>query len=121
MTRRIKISYQIVTPESAEQGDVEEIGWSDEEGIEIEPDEIAIEYYEGFFEAVVGMVEDLITDRSGGVEASSSSYHTGLWYTGIDPICDRAFIEKGEHRIESFHLDGFTELEQVAIFRKLTK
>ena len=39
----IRTTYEIITEESAAEGDVEEAGWEDEEGVEVEPDEYDLE------------------------------------------------------------------------------
>ena len=36
--KRIRVSYEIITEESAENGDTAENGWIDEEGIDFTPD-----------------------------------------------------------------------------------
>ena len=36
--KRIRVTYEIITPESAENGDVAESGWLDEEGRDFTPD-----------------------------------------------------------------------------------
>lgn len=56
----ITVSYTIVTPESAEEGDCSERGWEDETGTEYT-----------FSEAVKLL---------GGMHPSSSEYHPGVWY-----------------------------------------
>jgi len=112
--KRIRISYEIITPESAEQGDAEERGWYDEEGILIEIDK---------FDKSIGMTiaekaADTITQYPGeeGFEASSSEFHVGIWYTAYKTEYD---YETGAVTNYSFHLYGFTEDEERAIYNIL--
>ena len=108
--RRIKISYDIVTHESATIGDFAENGWIDEEGVEI-ADEDDINWHDGNeLQAVIACSLEVI-QQNGSVEASSSQYHPGVWYTQID-------CEYDEERY-SFHLDGFTEGEEIEIYNQL--
>lgn len=96
--RRIKFTYDVVTPESAEQGDFAETGWVDEDGIAIEPDAD---------EDAVSLACDAITRQCGCVEPSSyPSWHAGVWYTSSDGEQD---YRTGEHTRYSAHLEGFSE------------
>jgi hypothetical protein len=104
---RIRVSYDIVTPESAEEGDVAERGWIDEEGMEVDPwDED-----ETYVDEAVRMLED-----EGVLEASSSEFHPGVWYSNNEYGHDYA---TGARESRYYHLDGFTVEEEAAIFRKL--
>lgn len=116
--RRIRQTFSTVTPESAEQGDFAETGWIDEEGAEIAPDEFDIEEHDGReSDAVVALAVKHIT-QYGCVEPSNSpSYCRGTWYTTADSEKD---YTTGEETQYSFHLDGFTEGEEQAIYRALT-
>lgn len=112
--KRIKISYEIITPESAEQGDAEERGWYDEEGILIEVDK---------FDKSIGMTiaekaADTITQHPGeeGFQASCSDFYSGIWYTAYKTEYD---YETGAVTNYSFHLYGFTEDEERAIYNIL--
>jgi len=53
--RRIRQSYDVVTPKSARNGDYAENGWIDEEGAEIVPDEYDLDEYETESAAVVAL------------------------------------------------------------------
>lgn len=110
--RRIKITYDIVTEESAKEGDFAANGWIDEEGETIQPDAYDLEEHEGELAAVVALSVNVITKR-GSIEASSSHWHNGLWYSEIDS-------EMGEPR-HAYHLDGFSEQEEQAIFNVLKR
>ena len=117
--RRITITYEIVTEESAEQGDVEERGWIDEEGIEIKPDQYDLDGYDDdMLSAIVHLACEVIEQR-GPVEVSSSRFGPGIWYTQLDPTQDRAYFEEGRSETWSFHLEGFTETEECAIYNAI--
>jgi len=97
----IRISYEIVTPESAEEGDAEERGWVDEEGIEIDDMADAVK---------------LITSQVDSPEASSSHFHGGVWYSGLY----NQDFRTGADEYRAFHLYGFTEPEERELFGLLT-
>ena len=103
---RICTTYQIVTEESAEHGDFEETGWHDEEGVEFprgDPDEPCVE------EAAKWLA------RKGIEEASSSSFHPGIWYCGTaDPD-----YRTGEWTSHCYHLKDFTPQEEEQVYRLL--
>lgn len=61
LTILVRESYDIVTPESAEDGDAAERGWIDEDGTEYT------------FRELVELLE--------GTEPSSGQFHEGLWYS----------------------------------------
>ena len=112
--RRIRTTYEIVTPESAAEGDVAETGWLDEEGAEIVPDSYDIDEHETEERAAVALAVELIGK---GAEPSSSQYHPCVWYTDADP--DRDYSTGAEER-HSYHLSGFSETEERAIFAEVT-
>jgi hypothetical protein len=99
--RRIGVTYDIVTPESAEDGDVAERGWINE-GIPID----------GVREAIRMLKYD------GPFEPSSSAFHKGVWYTESEGDTD---YHTGAVETKSYHLYGFTEAEERVIFNALTK
>jgi len=98
---RVKVSYELITPESAEEGDVAERGWDNEEG----------ELMENVREAVEWLTEH------GPLEPSSSSFHHGIWYTHYG----EADWQTGEVRNESFHVTGATVSQEQRIFDGLAK
>jgi len=106
--KHIKTTYEIVTPESAELGDVEESGWSNEEGESMEPD--SRDTGEGI--TAVDKAIDFFEDKC--VEPSSSDFHPGVWYTDADSDID---YRTGAETRESYHLYEFTEEEQERIYR----
>ncbi len=83
--RRIRISFDVVTPESAEHGDFAETGWEDEEGIEIAPDELDIEEHETELAAVCALA---VKQIGRGLEPSSSDFGPRIWYTETDSDID---------------------------------
>lgn len=101
MSGLIRITYEVITPESAEDGDAAERGWTDEDGEK---------------HSVQSAIE-LLT-RSHCVHASSSSFHAGIWYTDADPDAD---FETGAETSQSYHLSGFSEVEERAIYIGVTK
>lgn len=103
---RIATTYQIVTPESAEQGDYAESGWEDEEGESVEPDE-----FDDEGTTVVDKAVKWLLDK-GAIEASSSSFHSDVWYTSAEDIN----YSTGSFTTYNFHLRGFTPEEQEAVF-----
>lgn len=114
--RRIRISYDVVTPESAENGDFAENGWENEEGDCVDPDEFDVEEHGSELAAVVALAVKTI---GRGCEASDyprcQPGHT--WYTEIDGEVD---YEDGSEKRLSYHLDNFTEDEELAIYAALT-
>jgi hypothetical protein len=115
MSRRIKITFDIVTPESAEQGDTAENGWIDEEGIEIAPDEYEIDEAEGDERAAV--VRLAVKEIGRSVEPSNwPRWHSGTWYTETEGDTD---YSTGAVERRSFHLEGFSDDEERAIYAEL--
>lgn len=105
--RRILVTYEIITPESAEEGDAAERGWVDDEGSSMEPDEYDLE--EGIT-AVDNAVKFLCHD--GATEASSYPFSVGTWYTTEgDPD-----YRTGETEYHSYHLKDFTPEEERVIY-----
>jgi hypothetical protein len=105
---RIAITYEIVTPESAEHGDAEERGWVDEEGVLIEPD---VDNDETLVDAAVKFIKN-----EGAMYASATFFHPGVWYSTEGDTDYRT----GAEETRSFHLRGFSEADQAAIFKRMT-
>lgn len=110
--KMLSITFDRITPESAERGEPEESGYEDE-GREIKADEIDLE--NGETDASLAAKE--IIDR-GSVEPSSTSFHPGVWYTTIDPDRD---MRDGSETYYSFHLKGFSPEEEEQIFKMVMK
>lgn len=103
---RVVVTYEVVTPESAEFGDVDDRGFVDEDGYEIDPDED-----ETLGEATAKYL------RHDVVEASSSHFHPGIWYIGEASPNYRT----GAERTYSYHLKDFTEAEQRDVYNELKR
>jgi len=93
---KIKVTYDIVTPESAEQGDFAETGWENQEGEVFDSVEDAIEWLK----------------REGIDHASSSAFHENIWYTGQE---DEDYKTGAVKRL-SYHLKGFSKDEQKQVY-----
>lgn len=94
----IRTIYEIVTPESAEEGDADERVWIDEDGEEYGAKEAA---------------EFLI-----GTEPSSSDFHPGVWYTHHGYNTD---YETGGEESRSYHLTKFSPEDEKLIFESVQK
>ena len=110
--RRIRISYETVTPESAEIGDCADSGWEDEDGVCVEIDESDVEEHGSVCAAVAARAVDII-----GRGCEASDYPTccpgHTWYTEIDGDMD---YSDGSETRRSYHLDGFSAEEERAIY-----
>lgn len=106
----IRTTYQIITPESAENGDYAEEGFEDEEGENMIPDDW--EYEE---KTVVEKAVDFITD-SGYVSPSNHPFMIDTWYSTITP---EENYESNEEKYYSYHLYGFTKEEQKEIYIRI--
>jgi hypothetical protein len=71
---KITTTYQVITPESAAEGDYEETGFIDEEGQDMEPDEFDLE--EG--KTPVDLAVEFLLNE-GPLEASSYPFSGGTW------------------------------------------
>jgi hypothetical protein len=115
--RLIKKTYEVITPESAREGDAAERGWEDEAGTEITPDELDLDEAEG--DELAAVVSLVVKHIGQGVEASDypSCAVSHTWYTDADP--DRDY-STGAETYYSYHLSGFTMDEELAIYAALT-
>lgn len=109
----IKTTYQIVTPESAEDGDFADQGWDDEEGESMLPDEYDIE--DGI--TAVDKAVDFLKNEKYTTEPSSNEFYVGLSYSTPDP--DRNY-STDEETYYTCHLYGFTIEEEYEIWKKMT-
>lgn len=105
---RITVSFDVVTEESAQDGDTAEHGWEDEEGQSMLPEDDE----EG---TVVDLAIDFL-EENGASQSSSSAFHRGVWYIPLEPEID---LRSGEATYRSFHLVEFTEEEQREIFDRM--
>jgi hypothetical protein len=106
---RIVVTYDVVTPESAEQGDIADAGFENEEGIDMTPEcdeETAIDNAVNYLR------------QYGPVEPSSSQFHPEVWYTQTDADID---YRTGAETRKSFHLKDFNEEDQREIYRRIRR
>lgn len=97
-TKKLEIYFQTITPESAEQGDFAETGH--EETKKLSSIQEAIKEIQKYC-----------------VEASSSNFHKGIWYSSTDPDTD---YTTGEEKYNTLHLEGFSEFEERVIYKAVT-
>ena len=104
---RIKVSYEIVTPESAEIGDVSERGWENEEGKSCEPDEYDLD--DGI-DRVDKAVDFLHYEGAYGEVGNYDTYYGNASQNYRD----------GSETTNSYHLEGFEE-EELKLINHLMK
>ena len=110
--RKIRISYDVVSPESAMDGDVEDRGWENEDGVSMMPDDFDMDDGLGPVDLAIQFLSDKY------VEPSSSHFHSGIWYIESDGDTDYG---TGKVKTESYHLKGFAESEEMAIFNAMSR
>ncbi|MGB4196910.1 MAG: hypothetical protein WBJ51_06400 [Methanoculleus sp.] len=111
MRRGFRVTYEIISHESAEQGDVEERGFLEEDGIDISLDEFDIE--EGI--SIVDKAVEFLRDNTGsdGIEPSSTGkMGEEDWWTSYKHNED---FRTGTVENRSYHPYGFTveEINQI--------
>lgn len=115
--RTIVVTYEIVTPESAEEGDVEDSGLDDE--IEVTYSDLDADEGETFAEYAAKM----IAEELGYVEPDCSGRGcVPRWYTQSEPDQNRAFFERGEEKRRSMHFEtknGWSEEDRREIYADL--
>lgn len=104
---RIVTTYETVTPESAENGDFEDCGFEDEDGYRCVPDDQD--------ETAVSLAVSFLRDK-GVTEPSSSPWSRGTWYSTESQVED---WQTAEEKSYSYHLKGFTEDQERAIYSAL--
>ena len=112
--RRIKTTYSRVKPtgDSSDYPYEEDHGWLDEEGASMEPDDYDRQEGTDAVDKAVTFLRD-----EGAVQASSSQFHPGVWYSTESEQDPRT----GEWEEKSFHLYGFTEDEQRQVYLAFTR
>jgi hypothetical protein len=104
----IRTTFSRTTPESVEQGDFSETGWIDEDGVDMTPepdtDETVVDNAVRFLR------------YEGVIEASSSSFHRGIWYSTEWSTID---YRTGEEEERSYHLHGFTEEQEREVYERM--
>lgn len=114
MNPRVRISYDITTPESAEHGDYAETGWENEEGEPCTPDAIDLKDGATPVSLAVGIIMD-----DGPVEPSTwPTWHPRTWYTQTDGSTD---YRTGAVKRYSYHLVDFTPEQEQEIYRQLKR
>jgi hypothetical protein len=105
------ITFSSTTPESAEDGECSDNGFSGYDSCE--PDEL--------FDALDGLSAVDIAVRylrdKGATEPSSSSFHVGVWYSTSFQTED---YRTGEETQSSYHPKHFTVAEEAAIFKGIS-
>jgi len=92
----IRTTFEIITEESAEQGNAEEQGWEDEKGKEYDLAE------------AISLLQ--------GCEPSATHFYPGVWYTSYGEMD----MFSGNYENLSYHLFNFTEDEQRQIFQAVS-
>lgn len=105
---RIRTTYTEIWWPDPEGEYEEEHGWVDEEGVEIEADDLN---EESLVDAAVKFLR-----RAGTTDPSSSAWHKGIWYHWPDSEQD---YRTGRNREEACHLEGFTEAQEREIFNEI--
>lgn len=117
--RAIATAFQVVDEESSRTGDSKDSGWEDEEGDAIEvssydiEEQVEAESATPVTDAFVKQAVQWLRDH-GANEASSSSYHKGVWYSSPSEMD----YSSGEERSEDFFLRNFTEDEERRVFKE---
>ena len=96
---KITTAYEIVTQESAEEGDAAERGWEDEDGKKV-----------GSVSEAVRFLKD-----EGVIEPSSSCFHKGVWYNDES----QQDMQTGAYKQRSFFIKNATQKQQELIYKKL--
>ena len=119
--RKIATAFTTVTDESAAAGDYASRGWEDEDGDAIDIDENDIE--EAFEADSHAPVTDAFVQKAiawlrdhGAIEASSSTFHPGVWYETEFAID----YGSGEEKQKEFFLRNFTVEEQKRVFEEFS-
>jgi hypothetical protein len=99
------ITFDLYTEESTAQGDTEDGGYAGVENCTVD------EFDDDGITAVDKAIRFLSREHS--VCASSSHFHTGVWYSDTDNDIDYRTGEETQH---SYHPVNFTADEQRAIF-----
>lgn len=107
---RIKITYEITTPESAAQGDFADHGWIDEDGVSMVPDEYDQE--EGL--TAVDLAVKYLKDYGANEPSYFPGWTSGTWYT-----YNGEMDTSGEAESRSYHLEDFTPEQEQEIYRRV--
>lgn len=98
--KRIAVSYETWSEEDVDDGDTDNRGWEDEEGVDFTDEDEPVK------EAISFLKE------KGATNASSSHFGKGVWYSSEDDVD----MKTGDRTIYSYHLYGWTKDEEQKIF-----
>ncbi len=87
-TYNVSVTYEIITDESAEQGDVAERGY-EREREDVDADELR-----------------RLVQNYGFSDPSSSRLEDRMWFSTTSPRKDRDYFENGERKFFSLHLNS---------------
>lgn len=119
--RAVVFTYDIVTEESAQEGDTAEHGFYEPGGY-YHPLEVvgpAVRLVPGAEGTPVSGADEawhLIEDVLGALEPSSTQFHPGVWYTQVDAEQD---YQTGDYTTLSAHLHGFSPREEYWVWKQL--
>jgi hypothetical protein len=115
---RIVSTYEIITPESAEDGEFASTGFENEDGDLIVPDEFDTKEDEEGNEIPLTVSELAVKYLQDHYisEPSSSCFYPGISYSTEHTIED---YSTGETESRSYHLKGFTEDQEREIYSAL--
>jgi len=118
--RRIKISYNIVTPESAEKGDVAKLGWISKSGVSMELEDWEVVEIK---EALIKGYTDVPSIDEEVIE-NTIKYLKGegiIWGDGTTYNTEGVMDTYGEAETRYYHLRGYTKEELNIIYDNLKK
>lgn len=101
----VRITYEIVTPESAEHGEAEERGWIDEEGESM----ARADYWDDQGSAVENAIHYLRQHGPSLEPSESGRGAAARWYTDYEYSED---FRTGAREARSYHLHGYSEAER---------
>lgn len=113
---RVRVTFEIVTPESAEDGDYAATGWINEDGIAFDDSDLDADDPDA---ATYGDAIARFIDRDGGpVECSGSEItpHYAPWFSACDATVD---YRTGAEERRSWHVEGLTGDEWRTLFAAL--
>lgn len=114
---RYHVTYDVVTEESAADGDVAESGWVAPGGYHVTDKPEPVEWDPRFDDEdpVEWMVKTL--RDAGATNPSASFFHTDLWYE-TEGVQD---FRTGDYERQAYHPEGFTVEQQKRIFAAITR
>lgn len=106
------ITYEVITPESAEHGDTADNGWWMPGGWHFsltgdKREEVLQEAKDGEYDFKVG--EAIVHARSLRALYEIEINGRSLTARSVEPVCDRDHYEKGEDKFYTLHIDNCSE------------